>query len=63
MFIKVDLPEPEGPMIATISPQAILSERPLRACTSTSPILYTFVRFSAWMTQQFEGISLLLVWL
>ena len=30
MFIKVDLPEPEAPMIATISPAAIVKSTFLR---------------------------------
>ena len=38
MFISVDLPEPEGPMIATNSPAPIESETPSSARTSTSPI-------------------------
>ena len=38
MFISVDLPEPDGPMIATISPWQILTEAPRSACTCTSPI-------------------------
>ena len=38
MFIKVLLPEPEGPMTATNSPGAIDSVTPSRARTSTSPI-------------------------
>ncbi len=38
MFISVDLPEPDAPMMATNSPRATVSETPRRACTSTSPI-------------------------
>ena len=37
MFMQVDLPEPEGPMIATNSPAAISKETPRSACTATSP--------------------------
>ena len=33
IFIKVDLPEPDGPIIATNSPLSISSETPLRAST------------------------------
>ena len=33
MFISVDLPEPDGPMIATNSPRSISNETPLRTCT------------------------------
>jgi hypothetical protein len=38
MFISVDLPEPDGPMIATKSPRATDRLIPARARTSTSPI-------------------------
>jgi hypothetical protein len=34
MCIKVLLPEPDGPMIATISPGSMLKSTPRRACTS-----------------------------
>jgi hypothetical protein len=35
MFISVDFPEPEGPMMATTSPRSILHETPAKARTST----------------------------
>ncbi len=38
MFIIVDLPEPDAPMIATKSPRSTVSDTPRRACTSMSPI-------------------------
>ena len=38
MFIIVDLPEPDGPMIATSSPSWMSRSTPRRACTVTSPI-------------------------
>ena len=38
MFISVDLPEPEGPMMATYSPRWISSETPARAWTFSCPI-------------------------
>ena len=47
MCISVDLPEPDGPVIATHSPLAISSETPPSAWTSASPIPYTLVMF--WM--------------
>ncbi len=34
MFISVDLPDPDAPMIATKSPRSTVSETPRRACTS-----------------------------
>jgi len=36
-FMRVDLPEPDGPMIATNSPSSIDSVTPSSARTSTSP--------------------------
>src|SRR5207237_102291 len=42
-FIKVLLPEPDGPMMATISPSCTTNDTPRSACTSISPILYVFV--------------------
>ena len=38
MFIIVDLPDPEAPMIATKSPRSTVSDTPRSAVTSTSPI-------------------------
>jgi hypothetical protein len=38
MCISVDLPEPDGPMIATYSPSSIRSETPPSAATSTEPV-------------------------
>ncbi len=37
-FISVDLPEPEGPTIATNSPFSILRSMPLSASTFTLPV-------------------------
>ncbi|KYF92171.1 hypothetical protein BE20_12435 [Sorangium cellulosum] len=37
-FSVVDLPDPEAPMMATISPRESSRETPRSACTSTSPI-------------------------
>ena len=39
MFMKVDLPEPDGPMMATNSPGSTSMLMPSRARTSDSPIL------------------------
>ena len=38
MFINVDLPEPEGPMMATNSPASIENDTPSSARTSASPV-------------------------
>ena len=37
MFIKVDLPEPEGPMSATNSPRWMSRDTPLSAFTTWVP--------------------------
>ena len=37
MCIRVDLPEPDGPMMATNSPWSIRSETPRSASTSRDP--------------------------
>ncbi len=37
MFIMVDFPEPDAPMMATKSPRSTVMDTPCRACTSTSP--------------------------
>ena len=37
MFMIVDLPEPDGPMIATYSPASIDRSTPFSAWTSTDP--------------------------
>ena len=37
MFINVDLPEPDGPIRATISPAATSNDTPFRAQNSLPP--------------------------
>src|ERR1700722_3736396 len=49
-FISVDLPEPDGPMIATYSPLRICRSTPLSARTCSAPISYTFASSSVLMT-------------
>ena len=39
MFISVDLPEPDGPMMATSSPASIAKLTPASARTTMSPIV------------------------
>src|SRR6476620_1397273 len=41
---SVDLPQPDGPIIATNSPSPTSKDKPLRAGTSSFPILYDFFR-------------------
>src|SRR6266403_6053109 len=48
-FMSVDLPEPEGPMMATYSPRRISTVTPRRAWTSSEPIWYVFQRSSVLM--------------
>src|SRR5882757_11116507 len=50
MCISVDLPDPDGPMIATYSPCSIESETPRNASTSIAPVLYTLRTASSSMT-------------
>jgi len=50
MCISVDLPDPDGPMIATYSPVVIRSETPRSASTSNAPVRYTLPTSSSSMT-------------
>lgn len=45
MLRRVDLPQPEGPMIATNSPVWISKETLLRAIVSTRSVRKIFLRF------------------
>ena len=47
---SVDLPEPDGPMIATSSPACAANETPRSACTAVSPSPWTRVTESSWST-------------
>ena len=38
MFMSVDFPDPDAPMMATISPLATSRSTPRRACTSLPPV-------------------------
>src|SRR3990170_8165482 len=46
---RVVLPQPEGPMMATISPRWIVRLTPRRAWTSTLPVSYVLTTSVAWM--------------
>src|SRR3970282_94433 len=48
-FRRVVLPQPEGPMMATISPRWIVRLTPRRARTSTLPVSYVLTTSVAWM--------------
>src|SRR5918912_1541493 len=41
---SVVLPQPEGPMIATIAPRSTARSTPLRALTRTAPVSYVLTR-------------------
>src|SRR6185503_20948097 len=44
-FINVDLPDPDGPMIAMYSPFGMSNDTPCSACTDSVPIWYVFQMF------------------
>src|SRR5215211_4859389 len=46
-FRSVVFPQPEGPMMATISPRGMLRSTPLKAWTVTPPVAYVFSRLRA----------------
>src|ERR1041384_6169770 len=48
-FIKVDLPEPDGPIIATNSPRRMSQLTPRSAGTSCSPITDVLDRSRTWI--------------
>src|SRR5262249_22027432 len=50
MFMSVDFPEPDAPMMATNSPSAIESETSRSARTQTSPIWYVLPTRSSSMS-------------
>src|SRR6185436_7940952 len=50
MCIRVDLPEPEGPMIASDSPASTSRSMPRSACTACAPASYTLVTPRSRMT-------------
>ena len=45
--MRVDLPEPDGPMMAVNSPRPICTSTPRRACTAASPLPYILVTLVA----------------
>src|SRR5690606_35858036 len=48
-FISVDLPDPDGPMIATYSPFSIDRSTPRSAWISSPPMRYLRFRLCVWM--------------
>ena len=57
MFMRVDLPDPEGPMIARYSLRRISSVTPRRAWIVSSPIWYSFVTPSMAITKGPTGLT------
>ena len=55
--MRVDLPEPDGPMMATYSPSSIVKLTPRRAATEMDPVRYTFVTRSSSMTRSRSGFD------
>src|SRR5580704_6454720 len=63
-FISVDLPEPDGPMIATYSPAAIVKVRPCSTGTFIGPFSYvlwmsrrSIASGRSFITQSLDGIQ------
>src|SRR5687767_15308345 len=54
-FMSVDLPDPDGPMIATYSPLSIAIDTPRSAWISSSPIRYVFHR--SWVSISAMGMD------
>ena len=50
MCMKVDLPDPDGPVTARNSPRSTSKFTPRSALTSTSPTAYVLMRFLTEMT-------------
>ncbi len=57
MFMAVDFPEPDGPMIATNSLSAIARSTPASACTAAGPVPKTLVTFWRAMSGDLETES------
>ena len=57
MCISVDLPEPDGPVIATSSFSPIRRDTVRSATTSSSPVLYTFVTSTRSITGVAPSVS------
>src|SRR5918997_7089446 len=53
--MRVDLPDPDGPMIATYSPLSMEMETPRSAWISSAPIRYVFHR--SWVSISAMGVD------
>src|SRR4051794_36701666 len=57
MCMKVDLPEPDGPVTARNSPRSTSRLTPRSAFTSTSPTTYVLTRFLTEITASIERLE------
>ena len=55
-FISVDLPEPDGPMIATYSLRRIATSTPRSARTISPPMSYSRLSPRVTITQSVSGV-------
>jgi len=55
MFMQVDFPDPDGPIIERNSPCLTEKETPRSACTFSSPIMYVF--FTSLINMTFSPIE------
>ena len=56
-FISVDLPDPDGPMIATYSLRRMATSTPRSARTTSPPMSYSRLMPRVTMTQSFSGAA------
>ena len=56
-FISVDLPEPDGPMIATYSLRRMATSTPRSARTISPPMSYSRLMPRVTMTQSLSGVG------
>ena len=57
MFISVDLPDPDGPMIATYSLRAMAMSTPRNARTTSPPMSYSRLMPRVTMTHFGSGVA------
>src|SRR5260221_7584067 len=56
-FINVDLPEPDGPMMATYSLRSMRRSTPRSACTCSAPMSYVFHKSSVQIMHEDGGAT------
>ena len=57
IFISVDFPDPDGPMIATISPLLTCRDTSLSTVKSIEPVLYVFTMLLTVITGVSSGVK------